>query len=336
MLRKLYIFSFLISTLMFISCDRDNGIGDTDLLDGAISFSSTIIEADWSAVRNIKHNAPNTRGSISNIIPSIGVIAFWSTSNFDDVANSILPNLMYNQLLSNSGGNAWTTSPTFYWPMGGNQSSFFAYSPYASDAANNGITISEKTAVGVPIITYKMPVNVLKQPDLIIADAHKDIKYTEGATTIALKFEHALAAIGFNLEGSGGEILSSIVVKNIIDQGSIQMRDLINNSWNLSSTISTQLYYVGLMGGGPITASSSQTNIMADDGYLMVIPQTDLSNSVVVAIIDDVEYNISFPNGGKWERGTRYRYNIIISVLNDVTVTIEDWTEEGVDDGVII
>lgn len=81
--------------------------------------------------------------------------------------------------------------------MGSGKVKFFAYSPYSGEESVKGI-ISHSSAgeKGVPTLTYTVPGDVTKQPDLMVAtaDCTGDGSGTEQGK-VSLHFKHALTAI---------------------------------------------------------------------------------------------------------------------------------------------
>ena len=115
----------------------------------------------------------NTKASIitNDSFDNFGVFVFNSgIDNWDSTINT--PNYLYNKEVNrhkvNNIWSDWYYTPTMYWPQKGNKLSFYAYSPYAT--LDNNIQISDKTQLGIPTLTYKVPVSINEQQDILYAD----------------------------------------------------------------------------------------------------------------------------------------------------------------------
>ena len=105
--------------------------------------------------------------------------------------NSWTTNFAHNLNVTMQDGK-WKAPGKLEWPGSGNIR-FFAYYPY-SEYSNGCITHSKEDAKGAPVLTYTVPDDVKKQPDLLWVVADHSGKST-GDGSVALKFQHALTAV---------------------------------------------------------------------------------------------------------------------------------------------
>lgn len=105
--------------------------------------------------------------------------------------NNWTTNFAHNLNVTMQGGQ-WKTSEKLEWPGSGNIK-FFAYYPYSGNS-DGCITHSGADAKGAPVLTYTVPEDVKKQPDLLWAVADHSGKNT-GDGSVALNFQHALTAV---------------------------------------------------------------------------------------------------------------------------------------------
>lgn len=231
---------------------------------------------------------------------TIGILGYHTTDDFAKTVNpesSFLP----NEIINKSKTNSWNFKDIHYWPQKG-VVSFFAYTPFAS--TDNGITISDKQGNN-PVLSYQVPHFVDNQPDLMIA-APQINKYKE---IIPLNFSHALACIGFDVSGENAPI-DSIGIRGVYTKGTVRL-NLSDNTpeWSSLSGVNNLFYKVGLI-KNPI-ATNPSTNVMASNGYLMMIPQT-LSEDAAIIIkfrgIDPKIIPLKKAGTSAWKAGDKYIY----------------------------
>lgn len=122
-----------------------------------------------------------------------GLSAICYTGEWPDEGstNNWTTNFAHNLNVTMQGGQ-WKTSEKLEWPGSGNIK-FFAYYPYSGNS-DGCITHSGADAKGAPVLTYTVPEDVKKQPDLLWAVADHSGKNT-GDGSVALNFQHALTAV---------------------------------------------------------------------------------------------------------------------------------------------
>lgn len=246
----------------------------------------------------------------SNII-DFGVYAFYSENGVFD-ANISKPDFFYNQMVSRDQEQmVWSYEPVKFWPLGEqNKVSFFAYAPYVPAGNENGITLSGESEIGVPSLTYVVPTDVSKQPDLLIANA----LYNRNGGGVAFSFEHALARISFEVGGKGHSV-KSVVVTGVSTQGDLDME--LPVEWTNLNTPQNVDFSAGLAiedaSDHVFIASDEPHNILANDGYLMMLPQILTENSKLRIVYDDDQLVELSLNNNSWEAGKNYVYRIHIS-----------------------
>lgn len=316
---KAYIITILISSILLINCSKINENLDDQR---AVSFSSTAIKDDWS-----------TKARVDNLVETLGVMAFINTQPWANIASSTAPNLMYDGTLSNDVGN-WVVAPTIYWSSKTYLSNFFAYSPKAT--ADNGITLSTQTKLGIPQVSYQMPLLARNQPALMLASPVLNQNYETNQGKVALELKRALAAIGFQIKGDTILKVKSIGIRNIVDQGTTTMNSS-DTQWTSISRNSTTIYNIELIldqGKNYLTPTPLATNITTDNGYIMAIPQELQGAEVVLTTGDTNKLKvIAFPNGSRWETNKQYIYIITLLSSGDITLIIKEWN--STDDEVV-
>ena len=230
-----------------------------------------------------------TRASVIDVeklkLTGYGVFAFdTGQQGFNpEAAGGHVPNFMYNQLVEwlssadSPANGTWTYSPETSWT--GNNISFFAYAPYAGSFGETfGITsLSGKKETGDPKLSFKMSADLLRQTDLLYADAANTIDLMSG--TVQFNFNHALSRISFlQPKTEGLDPNTTITITGLTLQspqfaisGTLNLRtgvwgDLVTNQSNASEEISYHLDANGFMPGSGDNSSTSHNN------FLMIIP----------------------------------------------------------------
>ncbi len=182
----------------------------------------------------------------------------------------------------------WSSTDSYYWPTDTTtQIEFYAYTP-AEANATNGISFSKG------VIAYNMSdVDNANLPDITTA-------YSKQASgSVSLSFTRNVAILQFKDSGAANDI-ASISVSSIVDNGSL---DIEESTWSTSSASSTS-YSAGLK-----SIDSETTSITADNGYIMVIPQTT-SNVIFTATDEDENSKDYTLESVTWEANKIYTYAI--------------------------
>lgn len=134
-----------------------------------------------------------------------------------DAENNWTTNFAHNLNVTKQG-TKWKTSEKLEWPGSGNIK-FFAYYPYSANSAGC-ISHSASDKRGIPTLTYTVPDDVTRQPDLLFAVADHTGKST-GDGSVELRFEHALTAVTIK---TGDKMLSGkitgITLSGVYGEGS--------------------------------------------------------------------------------------------------------------------
>lgn len=194
-------------------------------------------------------------------------------------------------------GETWNTKPNT-WPVSGNDTKidFYAY---------NAGTFQWNS--GKPYLSFTMDASAFNQTDLLVA-THKDISYNDAKGKVSLDFDHACAAVKFNIYKTDGVGEKSVIVKSVVLSGVKNKGDYSYNSegtkWkSLSGTASYTLT------DSDITLTTSKQALPC--GYLFLIPQSKEGLTLTVKYTvngDASEY--AFNLSGTWEAGTEYIVNI--------------------------
>jgi hypothetical protein len=159
-MKRISIISLLCAALFAGGCTRDiQGIDQTGDIDAPVGFIT-------------KDATGATRGTpITDAADMTSMGVFCSYTGTTDWTASATLGKMFNQKLNgNNGVWSYPAGEEVYWGETtlADRYSFFAYAPYYS--TDNGIVVNgARGDAGVPTLTYTVPTDVTKQPDLMVA-----------------------------------------------------------------------------------------------------------------------------------------------------------------------
>ncbi|MBR0244484.1 MAG: fimbrillin family protein [Bacteroidaceae bacterium] len=194
-------------------------------------------------------------------------------------------------------GETWNTNPNT-WPVSGNDTKidFYAYN------AGTFNWISDN-----PYLSFTMDASASNQTDLLVA-THKAISFNDAKGKVSLVFNHACAAVKFNIYKTAGVGEKSVIVKSVKlsgvkDQGNYYYNNEETKWQSLSGTASY------LLTDGDITLTTDKQALPC--GYLFLIPQSKVGLTLTVKYTvngDASEY--AFNLSDTWEAGKEYIVNI--------------------------
>ena len=223
------------------------------------------------------------------------------------------PDFMYNETVTlNKDEGRWYPTGTYYWPAK-KRLSFYAWFPSAAD----GMTLTDNTHPGAPVMTYIVPDDVKKQWDVMSAVViGKDNPTVDGFATTGLTFNHALSAVKF----VAGDDLPNCVVKSIKLDG-VRYKGtytLGTDAWTLTDdtqAFTLRLNKVVAGNGGAITEDGKGET-------LFMMPQTLSDDAKIEVVLNDgtADFTVGASIGGtKWEMGKTYTYHISNNFVSLVT-----------------
>ena len=194
-------------------------------------------------------------------------------------------------------GGTWSTAD---WPYGVNENTkidFYAY--------NAG---SFQWNSGTPYVSFMMDEDAFSQKDLLVA-THKQISYNDAKGKVSLTFDHACAAVQFQIcqtkkvtdEGKNF-IINSVVLKNVCKNGDYYY----DSGWTLGSNL-TDL----TLTNRTITLTTAYQLLPCQ--WLFLIPQSqDGIQLEIKYTVDEGAEKTKILNVGtdSWEQGKQYTVNI--------------------------
>ena len=244
--------------------------------DGVISFDAGIA---------------GTRASLLTAVPDN-----FKVYAYDESGNAVISGEVFTK-----SGTIWTSSTEHLWPKTGNLT-FYAYYPY-EDATTVSFDTTNKQ------LAYQ-PASGDKQTDVIFAT--NTLSRPANSGPVPLTFSHPLSACSVSAK------LASDATNTTVKITKVQICNVSPNatlpfSGSATSSGTAVSYQIG-MASSPVTLSSSSATLLtADNGYLLLAPQTTtawtatsaLSNSYV-ALTGTVKVNSVYLVGSATADGTWY------------------------------
>ena len=249
--------------LFLVACEETSLIDKTPVSSDQLVYQVNVEPA-------IETKAIPLQSAFSDAFDNFSLYAFHTT---DKIENSTPPysSFMNGQTVSRNGGQ-WMIDPARYWPQTG-VLSFYAYAP----AEASGLTAST-TAGEIPTLYYTVPNQVSDQVDLMVAVHQRNLN----REVVPITFKHALSCVSFQVGGPGVEI-ESIGISGVSVSGTLSLEtDTTTNTvvWSNVADPVSGLYQIGMV-DNPV-ANPGGSDVMAPDGYLMMIPQTLSSEAAIL------------------------------------------------------
>lgn len=322
MIRKLI---FALVLFLLVGCQKEMIESPDDNRpnpDGSVGFrlktENVEISTDDAQTKGTPHNSLDQYDSVC-------VNTFSHTSDYAATTDNDVKFFKKITLEPQQTSN-WKCTPPLYWPQG-HKLSFFAY---ASDIPFGDAGISFVPSVGVPeSITYKVPSDVTKQPDLIVSAKLNQPQ----VDNVSLTMKQALSCVSFcGIAPEKGTYVKSITLRNVYGEGTLKLTST-SIVWTLNlDSKGVTAFEPGLnddqeLGKDPLP---DKNYLMSADGYLMMIPQTltdaaidvlywngkdETENKIMTYIlpVDDESY-------ATWKPGKKYIYKFGNQSDEDITV----------------
>ena len=273
-------------------------------------------------------NHPMTRGTQITETNKKDLMKTFGVSAYTDQKGT--PDYMYNEEATLDTDGYWYPTGTYYWPAK-KQLSFYAWYPSAAD----GMTLTDNTHPGAPVMTYIVPDDVKKQQDVMsaVVIGKDNPTLADGFATTDLTFNHALSAVKF----VAGDDLPNCVVKSIKLDG-VRYKGtytLGTDAWTLTDdtqAFTLRLNKVVAGNGGAITEDGKGET-------LFMMPQTLSDDAKIEVVLNDgtADFTVGASIGGtKWEMGKTYTYHISYNFVSLITTNDQfiAYTDETLTDQV--
>lgn len=161
---------------------------------------------------------------------------------------------------------------------------------------------------GKPYLSFMMNTDAFNQTDLLVA-THKAISFNDAKGKVSLDFDHACAAVKFNIYKTTGVREKSVIVTSVVLSGVKNQGDYYYNKETKWQSLSGSASYT--LTDGDITLTTTDKQALPCD-YLFLIPQSKkgLKLTVNYTVDGGTETSHTFELSGTWEAGTEYIVNI--------------------------
>lgn len=295
-------------------------------------------------------SAIQTKGTpLTTTFPSgstAGLVAYADIADYGTAHTDI------NNLMLTSNGAGMDAEKSVFWPETGTLS-FYAYAPYA----NTNVVFNAGVGTTAPGVSYTVPTVVADQVDVMVAEPMLAQDATTSGGSVALAFHHALTQVKFSAKTakdySTGTVttfkVKSVTVKDAQSKGTLTMNYAVAPAWALAADKAD--FAAGLVGAADVDVDNTgnvTTQLCADNGILMLLPQT-LGANVKVELVytktengtsTDITRNfvlnkalVSAAEMTKWEANKVVNYLFTLSA-NEILFTgsITSWDAESTAD----
>ena len=227
--------------------------------------------------------------------------AITTTESLGDFTMTGVYDGLTNYSVKKSAGK-WTVDPNS-WPWDDNTKvQFYAYT--------NGAFYSNS---GTPFIDFTVAENASTQHDLLVAT--NSVAYKDHNGTVPLTFDHACAALAFNIFMSN--TLSVQLGVKTLTVNSIVLKNVCNNgNYNFDTTFDESTWR-DVEGSANYTLNSSPmvittTSQALSSNHLFMIPQKrdDTYLEISYTFEGQTESSATIPLTVNWEKSTQYTINI--------------------------
>ena len=262
-------------------------------------------------------NHPMTRGTQITETNKKDLMKTFGVSAYTDQKGT--PDYMYNEEATLDTDGYWYPTGTYYWPAK-KQLSFYAWYPSAAD----GMTLTDNTHPGAPVMTYIVPDDVKKQQDVMsaVVIGKDNPTLADGFATTDLTFNHALSAVKFV---AGDDLpncyVESIKLKDVRFMGTYTLGA---DAWTLEDKMKT----FTVEWNKKMVAGKKGTEITEDEKgeTFFMLPQTLPVTATVEVTLNDGEksFTVAASLGGtQWEKGNTYNYYISHNFVTLITTNDE-------------
>lgn len=197
-----------------------------------------------------------------------------ATESWSQDSTTVVPSI-YNDRVYRSRG--WMSDNV--WPGVQYKMSFFLYAPWNCE----GITLSKASDKGTPKIHYAVPLDAMKQQDLVFSNPDKDVPGNFNAQRKE-NFYHKLTAVRFAIgDQMAACTIKKIEIKNVYGEGDITLDK--DSKWENVATYATKTFT--LTQDFPVAETDRNRLLNNDDNVFMMLPQVCPRGSQLVITVDD-------------------------------------------------
>ena len=289
-MRKTILFAAMAAVAAgFASCSNDDSVIESQAI-GKVQKEMMGFVANSNRQAGTRGTEVTTANA-NTMVPSFQVWAYGAAAN--GASATVAPGIDYmgaaGTLVSrNASGEYFPASPV-YWPEAASKLDFQAIAPATDASYQSGspaLTLDDTKKYGRLQATVVIPSAVADQKDIIFAKA--DAKNTDvaGVTDgkVALTFDHALSQVLFSARVASASIsatINSVAVCQVENKGTVGYITANGDKYDLGVSLPVEAqkgwqaeFPIGLNASPVALTSTSAVNITAENGALMMLPQT--------------------------------------------------------------
>ena len=337
---------FALAILVLAGCQNDEIVDKRIVNDGTIRYAvgmgqqaqsrseigagSSLLflsDADESIRIPVEWTAAETRGELVNTTGNDNKALSDFSSIVDEFSAKAYDGagaLMADQTVEWDAGNeAWTATPSEFWPKS-TELSFFAY---ANLPGSQTATITKD---GVST-AHTVPATAADQTDILFGHYQGDGGSTH---TAEIRFEHPLTAVRF----IRGEIEDDLIIKSIELDGIAKTGTA---SMDIDGTITwsgfgTHDYTVSQEGDATTGLPVNGTTGLIGEPFI-IIPQTLSDNNVTVTVTFTTGQTVTATlDAGQWKAGYTNTYTISTDLTTTVIVSVDDQVSGNVKSNLVV
>lgn len=289
-MRKTFLFAAIAAMAAgFASCSNDDSVIESQAI-GKVQRDLIGFYANSNRQAGTRGTEVTTANA-NTMVPSFQVWAYGAAAN--GASATVAPGANYmgasGTLVSrNASGDYYPASPV-YWPEAASKLDFQAIAPATDASYQSGspaLTLDETNNYGRLQATVVIPGTVTDQKDIIFAKADAMNTDVAGVTDgkVALTFDHALSQIVFNARLASSSVsasITSVAVCQVENKGTVGFITANGTKYDLGVSLPVAAqkgwqneFAIGLNASPVNLTSTSAVNITADNGALMMLPQS--------------------------------------------------------------
>lgn len=267
-----------------------------------------------------------------------------------------------------TGSGSWTYSPIRYWTVNGAYN-FFAYAPIKDVNMVRDLQMDSNGKASFVYLVPELQDAKSQVQDLLVAGISDYVAYyssgsdlfSRNGEIVAFTFYHALSAVSFQAEVAQNSsvqdltfVVNSISLPDLYTKGKYTFDKPISaedhpGSWSWEGYTRGATYKAPLPGSGSaVTYESSNTNLLAENNLLMMMPQEVASDATVeigfsvktsdgLVLFDNKVVSLAYPDKFEFKQGTHYKLSFTfgtggiadISALKFDVYSVSDWYSNG-------
>lgn len=299
----------LIAPLFAISCSQEKSEAISTDETREVTFTATI--------------SPETRGTMF----SAEKFDHFKISAYNWAKGWVLLDVDVDVVLMEDGTFSWSSTEAYEIPTTG-KTTVYAYADFSEvEPKETGITFSKDHHQ----LNYVMPDDITKHPHLLL---NNPTVLEEGTESLAVNLDFFFGLSTLNFSVKGDYKITSLSIKNFAHDG---YYDFGETTWT-NYGVKPEPFNVDIKEIEAPGADANAVQLIEDNGYIFVVPQT-VANFIIIAEVEDngetVEKTLEF-SSKDWKNAMTHTYTINTGTFPNVEISVEveesessQWTDGG-------